>query len=391
MAQAGARSASPRSSRAPLPGRSTTPSSSACRARPAPAATVGTRCSRWNWTAVTAPARSPGRSRASGISAHEQAQPCRRGWPRDHGRRDRQGADRPDGDRFGLAEMRPRDTGKGPRRDDAQGRSDPDRGACRHDGRQAHRRFDPPLPSAATHQGRRDHRHGRRPSRLSHRRRGPHPCADGRRDGGADRGFGRLPYPVRHAEGGGSEYGDWRDRGYRQDRRQVGHLVISFDEALALIAEAAKPFGTETVFLAEAHGFRLAEPVIAQVDSPPRDVSAMDGYAVREAELAVWRQPQLAIFGTGDELAEPGRARERPGAIPESLLPGIAALAEEAGGSIVMSRRLKDNLPELVQMAGWAMERANLVVVTGGASVGEKDYAKAMFAPHGLELIFSKV
>src|SRR5437868_7274671 len=491
MAQAGARSASPRSSRAPLPGRSTTPSSSACRARPAPAATVGTRCSRWNWTAVTAPARSPGRSRASGISAHEQAQPCRRGWPRDHGRRDRQGADRPDGDRFGLAEMRPRDTGKGPRRDDAQGRSDPDRGACRHDGRQAHRRFDPPLPSAATHQGRRDHRHGRRPSRLSHRRRGPHPCADGRRDGGADRGFGRLPYPVRHAEGGGSEYGDWRDRGYRQDRRQVGHLVISFDEALALIAEAAKPFGTETVFLAEAHGFRLAEPVIAQVDSPPRDVSAMDGYAVREAELPgrlpvagtawpggktlslapgsciriftggpvpdgadriviqeevardgdmaafgeaggarhirkrgadfalgtmlldvgrrldpralvaaagadlgeleVWRQPQLAIFGTGDELAEPGRARERPGAIPESLLPGIAALAEEAGGSIVMSRRLKDNLPELVQMAGWAMERANLVVVTGGASVGEKDYAKAMFAPHGLELIFSKV
>ena len=267
--------------------------------------------------------------------------------------------------------------------------------------------------------------------------------------------------------------------------------MISFDEALALVAEAAKPFGTETVFLAEARGFRLAEPVIAQVDSPPRDVSAMDGYAVSEAELPgrlpvagtawpgdktlslapgsciriftggpvpdgadriviqeevtrdgdmaafgeaggarhirkrgadfvsgtmlldigrrldpralvaaagadlgeleVWRQPQLAIFGTGDELAEPGRARERPGAIPESLLPGIAALAEEAGGSIVMSRRLKDNLPELVQMAGWAMERANLVVVTGGASVGEKDYAKAMFAPHGLELIFSKV
>ena len=58
---------------------------------------------------------------------------------------------------------------------------------------------------------------------------------------------------------------------------------------------------------------------------------------------------------------------------------------------IVMSRRLKDNLPELVQMAGWALERADLVVVTGGASVGEKDFAKAMFEPAGLELIFSKV
>lgn len=267
--------------------------------------------------------------------------------------------------------------------------------------------------------------------------------------------------------------------------------MIDFDEALALVAEAAKPLGTETVSLSEAHGRTLAAPVVAQVDAPPRDVSAMDGYAVRDADLParlpvagvaypgdlatrlapgtclriftggpvpdgadrvviqeevtregdfalfdeavgarhirrraadfgagamlldtgrrlgprelvaaagadlgeveVWRQPRLALFGTGDELAEPGTARERPGAIPESLLPGIAALAVESGGMIVMSRRLKDNLPELVQMAGWALERADLVVVTGGASVGEKDYAKAMFGPAGLDLIFSKV
>jgi len=267
--------------------------------------------------------------------------------------------------------------------------------------------------------------------------------------------------------------------------------VIGFDEAMALVAGAAKPLGVESVSLAEAHGRTLAAPVIAQVDAPPRDVSAMDGYAVREADLPgalpvagtaypgdkvsqlapgtclriftggpvpdgadrvviqeevtrdgdvatfgapgggrhirrrgadfaagttlldagrrlgprelvaaagadlgeveVWRQPLLAIFGTGDELAEPGRARDRPGAIPESLLLGVGALAEAAGGVIVMSRRLRDNLPELEQMAGWGLERADLVVVTGGASVGEKDYAKAMFAPAGLELIFSKV
>ena len=37
------------------------------------------------------------------------------------------------------------------------------------------------------------------------------------------------------------------------------------------------------------------------------------------------------------------------------------------------------------------MKSADLIVVTGGASVGEKDLAKAMFAPHGLDLIFSKV
>jgi molybdopterin molybdotransferase len=38
-----------------------------------------------------------------------------------------------------------------------------------------------------------------------------------------------------------------------------------------------------------------------------------------------------------------------------------------------------------------ALGGCDVVVVTGGASVGEKDYAKAMFEPLGLELIFSKV
>ena len=41
--------------------------------------------------------------------------------------------------------------------------------------------------------------------------------------------------------------------------------------------------------------------------------------------------------------------------------------------------------------AGAVAEVADVVVVTGGASVGEKDFAKAMFEPLGLDLVFSKV
>jgi len=267
--------------------------------------------------------------------------------------------------------------------------------------------------------------------------------------------------------------------------------VIGFDEALALVAGVAKPLGAETVPLGEAHGRILAAPVIAQVDAPPRDVSAMDGYAVRVAELPgrlpvagvaypgdptpvlgpgtciriftgspipdgadrvviqenvtreddealfgaadggrhirrrgadfergavlleagrrldprallaaagadlgaveVWRRPRLALLGTGDELAEPGTARSIPGAIPESVSIGVGALAREHGAEVVMIRRLKDELPMLEQAAADALAAADLVVVTGGASVGEKDYAKAMFAPAGLELLFAKV
>jgi molybdopterin molybdotransferase len=45
----------------------------------------------------------------------------------------------------------------------------------------------------------------------------------------------------------------------------------------------------------------------------------------------------------------------------------------------------------LEQAARNSVDQADVVVVTGGASAGEKDFAKAMFEPLGLELIFSKV
>ena len=62
--------------------------------------------------------------------------------------------------------------------------------------------------------------------------------------------------------------------------------MISFDEAVDLIRAVASPLGTETVPLELSAARVLAEPVIAQIDSPRADVSAMDGYAVREDDLA---------------------------------------------------------------------------------------------------------
>ena len=65
--------------------------------------------------------------------------------------------------------------------------------------------------------------------------------------------------------------------------------MISFDEAWAIVAGEARPLGSELVALADAHGRILAEPVVAQVDWPPADVSAMDGYAVRDGDRSPLR------------------------------------------------------------------------------------------------------
>ena len=61
--------------------------------------------------------------------------------------------------------------------------------------------------------------------------------------------------------------------------------MISFDEAVGLVRSIATPLAAETVPIAEAAGRVLARPVVAALDSPRSDVSAMDGYALREEDL----------------------------------------------------------------------------------------------------------
>jgi len=109
------------------------------------------------------------------------------------------------------------------------------------------------------------------------------------------------------------------------------------------------------------------------------------------ARLTVAVSPRVAILGTGDELAPPGTVAAWPDAIPESVSFGVAAMVEEAGGKVVQRATGRDDLAELQQLARTLLDAADLVIVTGGASVGDRDFARPMFAPHGLELLIDKV
>ena len=61
--------------------------------------------------------------------------------------------------------------------------------------------------------------------------------------------------------------------------------MITVDEALAIISGACAPRGGEFVPLADAGGRVLARPISSDVDWPPFDTSAMDGYAFRLSDL----------------------------------------------------------------------------------------------------------
>ena len=69
----------------------------------------------------------------------------------------------------------------------------------------------------------------------------------------------------------------------------VGAPMLTYEEALAVVLENAPRLPVVAVTLAQACGRVLAEDVVSDMDLPPFDRSAMDGYAVRAADVAAVR------------------------------------------------------------------------------------------------------
>lgn len=100
----------------------------------------------------------------------------------------------------------------------------------------------------------------------------------------------------------------------------------------------------------------------------------------RTAVRAVPR-PRVAIISTGDELVPPGQVLQ-PGQIYNSNLYSLAAQVEEAGG-IVTQRLSSRDTPESLREVFDQCAGADLLLTSGGVSVGDYDYVKAVFAERG--------
>ncbi len=253
-----------------------------------------------------------------------------------------------------------------------------------------------------------------------------------------------------------------------------------YDEALALLLDHARPVReTESLPLAEALGRILAEPVRSAIDVPGWDNSAMDGYAVRLADLpaegtrlkvsqripagtapqplepgtaariftgapipegadavvmqeqtcrqgdeviiekvppaganirragedieagatiieagtrlqpqhlglaasvgvpqlVVKRRLKVAVLASGDELLMPGEPL-RPGMIYNSNLFTVSGLLRAMGCEVLDMGQVEDTLEATKQALAKAAEGADLVIASGGVSVGEEDHVK---------------
>jgi molybdopterin molybdotransferase len=272
--------------------------------------------------------------------------------------------------------------------------------------------------------------------------------------------------------------------------------LMAVAEALARVLAEAKPLDTEVVPLKEAHGRVLTADVAALRTQPPADVSAMDGYAVRAADVAkvparlkligevaaghpfqgpvgageaariftggvlppgsdtiviqenatresdcvvvatgatkgknvrvqgldfargavllhkgrrlsdrdlalaaamnhptvsVHRRPKVAVLATGDELVMPG-ATPGVGEIVYSNGYATMALARREGCDVIDLGIVPDRLAETAAAVRRARDLgADVLVTSGGASVGDYDLVQKALAAEGLSLSFWKV
>lgn len=262
--------------------------------------------------------------------------------------------------------------------------------------------------------------------------------------------------------------------------------MLSVEEAREQLLNSARPVpGREIVPVDDALGRVLAKAVVSGVDVPPRDNSAMDGYAVRVAQaqegavlpvsqripaggvaaplapgsaariftgatvpagadaivmqedteaaghsvkilraatpaahirhagedirqgesvleagtrlapaqlgvaastgcaqLEVFRRLKVAVFFTGDELIQPGQPLP-PGRIYNANRAMLVSLLGALGCEVVDLGQVADTLPATITALRNAASSADVVMTTGGVSVGEEDYVKQAVAELG--------
>lgn len=123
-----------------------------------------------------------------------------------------------------------------------------------------------------------------------------------------------------------------------------------------------------------------------QITTSEIGASATFGYN----ELIISKKPKVAIFGTGNELVEPGKDLKE-GEIYNSNLFVFADLAQKAGAEISIRNIIKDDKSSLKSFLIKALESCDVVISSGGISMGRYDYVREVLIELGVKEHFWKV
>jgi molybdenum cofactor synthesis domain-containing protein len=121
-----------------------------------------------------------------------------------------------------------------------------------------------------------------------------------------------------------------------------------------------------------------------EIGPPEIALAATQGYG----RLPVYRRPEVVVLSTGTELVEPGERELETGEIYDSNSFALIAQAEEVGARARRITAASDDAEVLRNAVKEALETADVVVTSGGVSVGEKDLVKGTMLELGVQQVF---
>ena len=190
---------------------------------------------------------------------------------------------------------------------------------------------------------------------------------------------------------------------------EVTERRIGPGECIEIATGAPMPPGADAVVIVEEtdgemSGAVLAfSPVVAGQNVGPQGADIRTGQRVLEAgttltpsrlgataalglgEVTVYARPRVAILSTGNEIVEPGRPL-KPGQIYDVNRFTLASSVSDHGGEPVAYQTAQDTLEDLSRALDACLQE-DLLVFSGGSSVGERDLILDLLAARG-EVIF---
>ncbi|MCB1100185.1 MAG: molybdopterin molybdotransferase MoeA [Verrucomicrobiae bacterium] len=192
-------------------------------------------------------------------------------------------------------------------------------------------------------------------------------------------------------------------------------VPVSAGQAVRVFTGAPVPQGTAAVLMQEDVTAHPDSTITVNIAAEPgefirragADVSAgqrlaESGQRITPALLAIlatqgWAKivvggvPQVGILSTGDELVSPGHPLPSAASIYNSNGPMLQALVKSAGGDCVRVEHGRDDLAALTDSLRSLSDQCDIIIVSGGVSVGDHDHVRPAMEQAGFEMDFWKV
>jgi molybdopterin molybdotransferase len=133
-----------------------------------------------------------------------------------------------------------------------------------------------------------------------------------------------------------------------------------------------------------------AQTVVLNAGTPLGPVALGAAAAAGVGSVIAIRRPRVSVLCTGDELRAPGEPLG-PGEIHNSNAPMLTGLARRAGAVTSPARRLPDDRDATADGIGVALARSDVVIISGGVSVGPHDHVKPALDALGVQEVFWSV